>query len=284
MLVTRITKAVIPAAGLGTRFFPLTKSMPKEMLPVVHKPVIQYVVEEAVQSGITDVLIITGKGKRAIEDYFDHMENTYANEFLEELEVLLNSVNIFYVRQKSLQGLGDAIRYAESFIDDQPFAVLLGDTITTPPCVKELISCYHKCQSSVIAVERVPLSMVNHYGIVVGQFTDADTLLVEDLVEKPEPSEAPSDLAILGTYLLTPAIMDCIAKTKPGKNGEIQLTDSLRILKEKEPLNAHLYRGRRYDIGNKTDWLKANIELGMKDPLIGKEINTFYQEWCRKNG
>ena len=280
--MTGITKAVIPAAGLGTRFFPLTKSMPKEMLPVVHKPVIQYVVEEAAQSGITDILIVTGKGKRAIEDYFDHMENETGNEFLEELEALLSSVNIFYVRQRSLRGLGDAIRYAESFIDDQPFAVLLGDTITTPPCVKELIACYRKCRSSVIAVEKVPRSMVDHYGIIDGRFTDAETLLVKDLIEKPDPSEAPSDLAILGTYLLTPAIMDCIGKTGPGKGGEIQLTDALRLLKEEEPVYAHLYRGRRYDIGNKTDWLKANIELGMKDPLIGNEIRAACQEWCRQ--
>ena len=281
--MTRITKAVIPAAGLGTRFFPLTKSMPKEMLPVVHKPVIHYVVEEAVQSGITDILIITGKGKRAIEDYFDHMENETANEFLEELEALLNSVNIFYVRQRSLRGLGDAISYAESFIDEEPFAVLLGDTITTPPCVEELIACYQKCHSSVIAVEKVPLSMVGHYGIVSGQFLDEETLMVEDLIEKPEPSESPSDLAILGTYLLTPAIMDCIGKTEPGKNGEIQLTDALKHLKKEEPLYAHLYRGKRYDIGNKTDWLKANIDLGMKDPIVGKEIQAACREWCRQN-
>lgn len=251
------------------------------MLPVVHKPVIQYVVEEAAKSGIKDILIITGKGKRAIEDYFDHMENETANEFLEELETLLNSVNIFYVRQRSLRGLGDAISYAESFIDDEPFAVLLGDTITTPPCVKELIECHKKCRSSVIAIEKVPLSMVDHYGIIRGQFIDADTIRVEDLIEKPSPSEAPSDLAILGTYLLTPGIMDCIGETVPGKAGEIQLTDALRLLNEREPVYAHLYRGKRYDIGNKTDWLKANIELGMKDPLIGKEIQMACQELCR---
>lgn len=280
--MNRITKAVIPAAGLGTRFFPLTKSMPKEMVPVVHKPVIQYVVEEAVQSGITDILIITGKGKRAIEDYFDHMENETKNEFLEELEILLNSVNIYYVRQRSLRGLGDAISYAESFIDDEPFVVLLGDNITTPPCVKELIACYEKYRSSVIAVERVPLSKVDRYGIIHGQFIDDETILIDDLVEKPSPSEAASNLAILGTYLLTPSIMDCIGKTKPGKNGEIQLTDALRLLKEEESIYGHLYSGKRYDIGNKIDWLKANIELGMKDPEIGGEIRAACQELCRR--
>ena len=281
--MTQITKAVIPAAGLGTRFLPLTKSMPKEMLPVVHKPVIQYVVEEAYRSGITDILIITGKGKRAIEDYFDHMDNDLRNELLDELEILLNSVNIYYIRQKRLLGLGNAISYAESFTNDEPFAVLLGDTITIPPCVKELIDSYQKYQSSVIAIEKVPHSMVCHYGIIAGEYTDEDTILVRDLVEKPEPWDAPSDLAILGTYLLTPGIMDCIRQTKPGKGDEIQLTDALKLLKEKEPLYAHLYKGKRYDIGNKTDWLKANIELGMKDPIIGKEIRNTCKEWSNFN-
>jgi len=278
--VNRITKAVIPAAGLGTRFLPLTKSMPKEMLPVVHKPVIQYVVEEAFKSGITDILIITGKGKRAIEDYFDHIENESGNVFIEELEVLLNSMNFFYVRQRSLLGLGDAIRYAESFIDDQPFAVLLGDTITIPPCVKELIDCYQKYHSPVIAVEKVPRSIVSQYGIISGDYIDDETILVKNLVEKPEPSDAPSDLAILGTYLLTPTIMECIEQTIPGKGGEIQLTDALKILTQKENLYAHLYRGKRYDIGNKTDWLKANIELGMNDKEMGSEILDTCKKWC----
>jgi UTP--glucose-1-phosphate uridylyltransferase len=254
--------------------------MPKEMLPVVHKPVIQYVVEEAFKSGITDILIITGKGKRAIEDYFDHIENENGNVFIEELEVLLNSMNFFYVRQRSLLGLGDAIRYAESFIDDQPFAVLLGDTITIPPCVKELIECYQKYNSPVIAVERVPRSMVSHYGIISGDYIDDETILVKDLVEKPEPSDAPSDLAILGTYLLTPTIMECIEQTIPGKGGEIQLTDALKFLTQKENLYAHLYRGKRYDIGNKTDWLKANIELGINDKEMGSEIRDTCRKWC----
>ena len=278
--MTRVTKAVIPAAGLGTRFLPLTKSMPKEMLPVVHKPVIQYVVEEAYESGITDILIITGKGKRAIEDYFDHMDSEISNEYLDDLDLLLDSVNIFYVRQRSLRGLGDAISYAASFIDNEPFAVLLGDTITTPPCAKELIDCYQKCRASVIAVEKVPIAMVRNYGIIDGQQIDADTIFIRDLVEKPDPDNAPSDLAILGSYVLTPTIMDCIEETKPGKGGEIQLTDGLRILKDRENLYAHLYRGRRYDIGNKTDWLKANIELGMKDPVIGAEIEKSCMELC----
>jgi UTP--glucose-1-phosphate uridylyltransferase len=280
VLVIKVTKAVIPAAGLGSRFLPLTKSMPKEMLPVVHKPVIQYVVEEACKSGITDILIITGKGKRAIEDYFDHMDSDISNEYLDELDILLDSVNIFYIRQRSLRGLGDAISYGSCFIDNDPFAVLLGDTITTPPCIKELIGCYDKYRASIIAVEKVPLQMVRSYGIVDGQQIDPETILVKNLVEKPEPDEAPSDLAILGSYVLTPAIMDCIAHTKPGKGGEIQLTDALIILKDRENLYAHIYKGRRYDIGNKTDWLKANIELGMMDPIIGKDIQETCRELC----
>jgi UTP--glucose-1-phosphate uridylyltransferase len=281
--VTNVTKAIIPAAGLGTRFLPLTKSMPKEMLPVVHKPVIQYVVEEACKSGITDILIITGKGKRAIEDYFDHMNSDVSNEYLDKLDILLDSVNILYVRQRSLKGLGDAIRYGSSFIDNNPFAVLLGDTITSPPCIKELINCYGKYQASIIAVEKVPLPMVRSYGIIDGPWIDPDTILVTDLVEKPEPDDSPSDLAILGSYVLTPAIMDCISQTKPGKGGEIQLTDALRILKDREKIYAHIYQGRRYDIGNKTDWLKANIELGMKDPVMGKEIQATCRELCNAN-
>ena len=161
--------------------------------------------------------------------------------------------------------------------------MLLGDTITIPPCVKELIDSYRKWKSSVIAVEQVPYLMVSQYGIIAGDYTDEHTILVEDLVEKPDPCDSPSDLAILGTYLLTPTIMECIAQTKPGKGGEIQLTDALKLLKEKEPVYAHLYQGRRYDIGNKADWLKANIELGMKDPDIGKEIRGTCKEWCNYN-
>ena len=273
-----IRKAVIPAAGLGTRFLPITKTMPKEMLPVVHKPVIQYVLEEAFRSGITDVLIVTGKGKRAIEDYFDRAEISVENEFLSDLEELMSALNIYYVRQKEQKGLGDAIRYAESFADEEPFAVLLGDTITTPPCIREMMDVHERYRSSVIAVERVPSEQVCQYGIIAGKEVSSGTYLIENLVEKPPVNEAPSDLAILGTYILTPAIFDCIRNTQPGRKGEIQLTDALQILLGSEAVYGQVYHGRRYDIGNKLDWLKANIELGLKDRELGESLTSFIRE------
>jgi UTP--glucose-1-phosphate uridylyltransferase len=278
----KIRKAVIPAAGLGTRFLPITKSMPKEMLPVVHKPVIQYVIEEAYHSGITDILIITGKGKRSLEDYFDTNNQIENNKFLNELDLILHELNIFFIRQKEVRGLGDAIRYAESFVADDPFAVMLGDTITIPSCIHELMTVYEKYKAPVIAVERVPKEMVDHYGIISGAVSEGDDFLIEHLVEKPAPESAPSDLAILGSYILTPGIFKAIRQTSPGKNGEIQLTDALNILNCRQKMYAHLFSGRRYDIGNKLDWLKANIELGMKDKELGKDITGFIQSKCRK--
>jgi UTP--glucose-1-phosphate uridylyltransferase len=277
----KIRKAVIPAAGLGTRFLPITKSMPKEMLPVVHKPVIQYVIEEAYKSGITDVLIITGKGKRSLEDYFDknQIEN---NKFLDELDLILQDLNIFFIRQKEVRGLGDAIRYAESFVAKDPFAVMLGDTITIPPCIHELMIVYKKYHGPVIAVERVPRHMVDHYGIISGPELESGDFLIEHLVEKPSPETTPSDLAILGSYILTPGIFKAIRQTLPGKNGEIQLTDALNILNREQKIYAHLFSGKRYDIGNKPDWLKANIELGMQDKELGKDITEFIKSICRK--
>ena len=226
----KIKKAVIPAAGLGTRFLPITKSMPKEMLPVVHKPVIQYVIEEAYHSGITDILIITGKGKRSLEDYFDKNNQIENNKFLDELDLILRELNIFFIRQKEVKGLGDAIRYAESFVADDPFAVMLGDTITIPPCIHELMEVHKKYKAPIIAVERVPREMVDHYGIISGTELEKNDFLIEHLVEKPSPESAPSDLAILGSYILTPAIFDAIRQTSPGRNDEIQLTDALNIL------------------------------------------------------
>jgi UTP--glucose-1-phosphate uridylyltransferase len=278
----KIRKAVIPAAGLGTRFLPITKSMPKEMLPVVHKPVIQYVIEEAHHSGISDILIITGKGKRSLEDYFDKNNQIENNIYLDELDQTLEELNIFFVRQKEVRGLGDAIRYAESFVNDDPFAVMLGDTITIPPCIHELMKVYQKYTAPVIAVERVPPEMVDHYGIISGSEVERNNFLIKDLVEKPSPESAPSDLAILGSYILTPGIFNAIRQTSPGRNGEIQLTDALNILNCQQKMYAHLFSGRRYDIGNKLDWLKANIELGIQDKELGKDITGFIQSICRK--
>jgi len=271
----KIRKAVIPAAGYGTRMLPITKAQPKEMVPVVHKPVIQYVVEEAYYSGLKKILIITGKHKRAIEDHFDKAELPKINNYIEELETILDEVDIFFVRQKEQKGLGDAVGYAESFVEGEPFALLLGDTITIPPCTKELIEVYNEFKASIVAVEKVPWEKVNLYGIVACERINENVAVIKDMVEKPNPDEAPSNLAILGRYILTPGIFECIRKTGPGKGGEIQLTDAMRILNRREKMYAYLYRGKRYDIGNKLDWLKANIEMALEDKEIGAEIRKF---------
>jgi UTP--glucose-1-phosphate uridylyltransferase len=268
-----ITKAVIPAAGLGTRFLPATKAQPKEMLPVVDKPVIQYVVEEAIASGIEDILIITGKGKRAIEDHFDKSEIERGNAFLDEIDAMMNHVNLLYTRQREPQGLGDAVYYAKSFVGNDAFALLLGDTITIPECTKELMKKYEEYKTSIIAVEEVPKEKISSYGIIKGKAVEGDIHLVEDLVEKPLPEEAPSNLGIIGRYVLTPAIFDAIERTTPGKGNEIQLTDALRLVRER--IYAYVYRGRRYDIGNKLDWLKSNIELSLADERFKDALESF---------
>ncbi len=265
-------KAVIPAAGLGTRFLPATKAQPKEMLPVVDKPTIQYVVEEAVQSGIDDILIVTGRGKRAIEDHFDrsieletHLEQKNDQEFLDELLRLADLADIHYIRQKEARGLGHAIYCARKHIGNEPFAVLLGDTITLTetPCTQKLWQIFEEYKASAIAVEEVPWEKVSQYGIIKGKQITEDIFLIEDLVEKPPREKAFSNLAIFGRYVLTPTIFECLKRTKPGKGGEIQLTDALKLLLEKEPIYAYEVKGRRYDIGKKIDWLIANIELAL---------------------
>ena len=266
-----IRKAVIPAAGLGTRFLPVTKAQPKEMLPVVDKPVIQYVVEEAIASGIKDILIITGKGKRAIEDHFGKSEMD--NKFLDEIDAMMNHVNLLYTRQREPRGLGDAVYYAKSFAGEEAFALLLGDTITIPGCTKELIKKYDELKTSIIAVEKVPKEKISSYGIIRGKEVEGDVYLIKDLVEKPLPEEAPSNLGILGRYILTPEIFDAIERTPPGKGNEIQLTDALRLIREKR--YAYVYRGKRYDIGNKLDWIKSNIELFLADKRFNNELEKF---------
>ena len=271
----KIRKAVIPAAGYGTRMLPITKAQPKEMAPVAHKPVIQYVVEEAYYSGIKEILIITGKHKRAIEDHFDRSDLPKKDKYTEDLERMLDDINIFFVRQREQKGLGDAVGYAESFVDDEPFALLLGDTITIPPCTKELINVYNQYKTSIIAVEVVPKNKVNLYGIVACRQIEDTIFLIDDLVEKPNINEAPSNLAILGRYILTSEIFDCLRQTKPGKGKEIQLTDAMRILNKKEKMYAYLFKGKRYDIGNKVDWLKANIEIALNDVELSDEIKEF---------
>ncbi len=264
-------KAVIPAAGLGTRFLPITKVQPKEMIPVYDKPTIHYVVEEVIASGIDSILIITGRNKRAIEDYFDRapeIENAIrgypeykkvSKEFKE-----LESIDIYYTRQKEQRGLGDAIRCARKYVGDEPFAVLLGDTITMSkvPCTKQLMRQYEKVNASVIAVESVLREKITNYGIVaIGKRMSDKLFVVDDLVEKPKVKHAPSDLGIIGRYVLTPEIFDALDRTAVGIDGEIQLTDALKFV---EPVYAYLFNGMRYDIGNILDWLKATIELGLE--------------------
>jgi UTP--glucose-1-phosphate uridylyltransferase len=274
-------KAVIPAAGLGTRFLPATKAQPKEMLPVYNKPTIQYVVEEAVASGIDDILIITGKGKRSIEDHFDRsFELEYSlrkcgkMDNLVEVEAISEMADIYYVRQKQQRGLGDAILCAEKHIDCQPFAVLLGDTITqsTIPCTQKLIDIHEKYGKSAIAIESVPHDKIERYGIIKGHEVDNSIYKIEDLVEKPSPEVAPSNLAITGRYLLMPEIFDHLKNISPGIGGEIQLTDAMRAL---DSIYGYLFHGKMYDIGNIVDWLKSSLEVALKDPGVEEELMEY---------
>lgn len=273
MLESKIKKAVIPAAGLGTRFLPVTKAQPKEMLPVVDKPVIQYVVEEAILSGIEDILIITGKGKRAIEDHFGKGDDV--NDVIRDIDDMFSRVNIYYTRQWEPKGLGDAVYHAKSFVGNEPFALLLGDTITIPPCTAEMVKMYEKLGRSIIAVEEVPEDKVHTYGIVGGTDIDEQTIRITDLVEKPSLSDAPSRFGIIGQYILTPAIFDAIDRTEPGFGGEVQLTDALGVLDEEK--YAYIYRGDRFDIGNKMDWIKSNINLFLRDERFAEDMREYLE-------
>ncbi len=279
-------KAVIPAAGLGTRFLPITKAQPKEMLPVYNKPTVQYVVEEIIHSGIDDILIITGKNKRAIEDHFDRsfelemsLKNNEKAAFLREVEEI-SSVDIHYIRQKEQKGLGDAIYAARKYVGDSPFAVLLGDTITIDgtPCTRQMMDVFEKVGAPIIAVERVPREKTGSHGIISFKKKEEGLFLIEDLVEKPEPASAPSEYGIIGRYILTPEIFGFLERTKPDKRGEIQLTDALRLLNEKRPMYAYEFKGRRYDIGNMVDWLKSTVELALADSSIHKEFSQFLKD------
>jgi len=279
-----IRKAVIPAAGFGTRLLPASKSQPKEMLPIVDTPAIQYVVEEAVASGITDILMIIGKGKRAIEEHFDRnfdLENELAakgkEQELADLRRISNLANIHFVWQKELNGLGDAISYARNHVGDEPFAVLLGDTLvqSDSPVTRQLMLAYERYQESVVALEEVPMDKVDRYGIIKGKSIDHNIYLVEDFVEKPVPEEAPSNLAIAGRYVLSPEIFDYIAKTPRGKNDEVQLTDAMRLLVADRAMYGLRFNGRRFDIGNRLDFVKTNIEFALTRDDMKHEIAEF---------
>jgi UTP--glucose-1-phosphate uridylyltransferase len=287
-----VKKAVIPAAGLGTRFLPVTKAQPKEMLPIIDTPVIQYVVQEAIDSGIEDILIISGKGKRAIEDHFDRSFELEDQLLERKDEVMYHEIrrisemaNIYFIRQKELNGLGDAIYYAKQHVGDEPFAVLLGDTVINSviPATQQLIDIYEQYKQSIIGVELVPEDKVSRYGIVGGKQIDDRISEVTVLIEKPSIKEAPSRLAVASRYILTPEIFKAIEKTQKGKNNEIQLTDSLKSLLEKEAIYSYRYEGKRYDIGNKMDYIKTTIEFGLKRKEYKKDLMMFMKDIIEKN-
>ena len=283
-----IKKAVIPAAGFGTRFLPQTKAQPKEMLPIVDTPTIQFVVEEAVKSGIEDILIITGKGKRTLEEHFDRnfeLESELAaknkKEELHEMQRIANLANIYFVRQKELNGLGDAILYAERHVGNEPFAVLLGDTIIdTPgkPITRQLMDIYQRYEKTVIGLEEVPKDKVSRYGIVGGERIQDNLIMIKELIEKPSPARAPSNLAIAGRYILTPGIFEKIRKIKKDKSNEIQLTNALQLLLSEEAAYGLRFSGKRYDIGNKLDFLKTNVEFALKRKDFGPKFLKFLCE------
>lgn len=282
-------KAVIPAAGLGTRFLPTTKAQPKEMLPVFDKPTIQYVIEEAIASGIDDILIVTGKGKRSIEDHFDvSFELEYSlkekgkEEYLKQVKEISNLANIYYIRQKKQKGLGDAIYCAKKHVGSEPFVVMLGDTITKDkvPCTKQLINVYNKYDSSAIAVEAVPCEKVERYGIIKGNEVEKDIYKIEELVEKPSVNQAPSNLAIMGRYVLESEIFDHISNTQPGFGGEIQLTDAMAKLNN---VYGYIFQGKTYDIGNRIEWLKTSIEFALDNKDAKEDLLNYLEDILKKN-
>jgi len=284
----RIRKAIIPAAGLGTRFLPATKAMPKEMLPIIDKPAIQYIVEEAVASGIEDILIVTGKGKRAIEDHFDSYYELEQNllqkgkfDLLSEVQRASDLTDIHYIRQKEPKGLGHAIWCARKFIGDEPFAVLLGDDIVRSdgePCLRQMMNVYEQTRSSVLAVRRVPEAEVSRYGIVdpdPASDPDGDLIRVRGLVEKPSADRAPSNIAIMGRYILTPAIFDLLETQNEGAGGEIQLTDAIYRLLEREAIYAYSFEGRRYDTGEKMGYLQTIVDFALERPDLGEPFRQY---------
>lgn len=280
-----IRKAVIPAAGYGTRFLPATKATPKEMLPIVDKPTIQYIVEEALESGIEDILIISGHGKRAIEDHFDsapaleHELERKGKQDLLDLVRETTDVNVHYVRQKYMRGLGDAILCARSFVGDEPFAVLLGDDVVHHPersALGQLIDVYEECGGSVLGCQMVSDEQVSSYGIVAGTVMDNARLMrVSDMVEKPSLEEAPSRMAVLGRYIISSAIFSILSETKPGKGGEIQLTDALKVLAQREAVYAYDFEGKRYDLGDKLGFLQATVEFALRRADLGRDFKAY---------
>lgn len=280
----QITKAVIPAAGLGTRFLPATKAQPKEMLPIVDKPTIQYIIEEAVASGITDILIITGRNKRAIEDHFDRsieleleLERKHKEKQLAEIKAISQLVNIQYIRQQTPKGLGHAVLCAKNFVGNEPFAVLLGDDVVDShvPCLKQLMQVFERYNSTVLGVQQVAWEDVDKYGIVSGEVMEDGIHKVKTLFEKPDREIAPSNVAILGRYIITPDIFPILERTEPGAGLEIQLTDALKELARHKAVYAYEFAGCRYDVGDKLGFLKATVEMALKRPDLHDDFSAY---------
>lgn len=280
----RIRKAIIPAAGLGTRFLPATKAQAKEMLPIVDKPTLQYIIEEAIESGIEEILIVTGRNKKSIEDHFDRsveleleLEKKGKIEMLNMVQDISNMVNICYIRQKEPKGLGHAVYCAKSFIGNEPFAVLLGDDIvdSETPCLKQMISAYDEYKTSILGVQEVARENVDKYGILDVKHIEDRVYKVKDMVEKPALDEAPSNIAILGRYIITPEIFSILENQAPGKGGEIQLTDALKTLATKEAIYAYNFQGRRYDVGDKLGFLQATVDFALKRPELRDDFISF---------
>jgi UTP--glucose-1-phosphate uridylyltransferase len=286
-----VKKAVIPAAGLGTRFLPATKAQPKEMLPVVDKPTIQYVVEEAVRAGLSDILMITGRGKRTLEDHFDrsfelehHLESKGKHDLLKEVREVSEMAAIHYIRQRDPLGLGAAVMVAEPHVAGEPFAVLLGDDIidTKSPLLESMIHVYERYGRSVIAVQQVPRSEVSLYGVVNPEFVEDGLARVVNIVEKPSPADAPSTLAAIGRYVLTPEIFDALRATPPDAGGEIQLTDALNLLAQEQAVYALVFEGARYDIGKKIDYLRATVEIAIRRDDLGEDFRNFLADLVQR--
>ena len=287
----KVKKAVIPAAGLGTRFLPATKAQPKEMLPVVDKPAIQYVVEEAVRAGIRDILIVTGRGKRTLEDHFDrsfelehYLEAQGKHDELKQVREISEMASIHYIRQRDPAGLGDAVAHAEHHVGGEPFAVLLGDDIVAAgdPLLDRMISVYERYGRSVLGVQEVRREDISLYGAIKPEWVEDDLARVVDIVEKPPPEEAPSNLAAIGRYVLTPEIFDAIRETPPDAGGEVQLTDALRLLAREQAVYAYRFEDGRYDIGKKLDYLRATVELAVDREDLGPGFRAFLADLVQR--
>ena len=289
----KVRKAVIPAAGLGTRFLPATKAQPKEMLPIVDKPTLQYIIEEAVESGIEEILVITGRNKTSIEDHFDksvelelELERKGKHELLKIVRDITDMVTIHFIRQKEPKGLGHAIYCAKSYVGNEPFAVMLGDDIVEndggKPCLKQMIEMYDQYKTTILGVQEIPKENTNKYGIVDGSYIEDRIYKVKDLVEKPDVDKAPSNIAILGRYVINPEIFEILENTKPGKGGEIQLTDALKELVSREAMYAYIFEGRRHDVGDKQGFLEATVEFALKRDELREGFLDYLESILKK--